>query len=184
LFGLDIWREFLTSIAFSHQMLDMGLVPYFKLQSVFAAIRLIGGNLSLAYAAQTIVAVGAATTVAWIWRRPADTETKTAAVIAAIPLATPFVLDYDLTLLAPAIVLIVRKIARDGALPWETTIIGFATVLPLVSRSVAEYTDILLTPFSVTALLSVIAIRCRAESAPSPSRSAPSASQHSMSASQ
>ena len=39
LFGAEIWRDFLASTALTQQMLDLGLVPYFKLQSVFAAIR-------------------------------------------------------------------------------------------------------------------------------------------------
>jgi len=162
LFGLDIWRDFLTSTAFSHQMLNMELVPYFKMQSVFAAIRLAGGNLSVAYATQIIVALGAATIVVWIWRGPGDPDMKAAAVLAAIPLATPFVLDYDLMILAPAIVLMVRRIAQDGPLPWEITILALAAVLPLVSRTIAESTHILLTPVTVAALLAVIIVRCHA----------------------
>jgi hypothetical protein len=89
---------------------------------------------------------------------------KAAAVLAAIPLSTPFVLDYDLLILAPAIALIMRKSAREGALPWETTILGLATLLPLVSRSVAEYAHIALAPITLAALLAVITARYRAES--------------------
>jgi alpha-1,2-mannosyltransferase len=137
-------------------------VPYFKMQSVFAAIRLAGGNLSVAYATQIIVALGAATIVAWIWRGRGDPDMKAAAVLAAIPLATPFVLDYDLMILAPAIVLMVRRIAQDGPLPWEITILALAAVLPLVSRTIAESTHILLTPVTVAALLAVIIVRCHA----------------------
>jgi alpha-1,2-mannosyltransferase len=162
LFGVDVWQGFLTSTAFSHQMLNMELVPYFKMQSVFAAVRLAGGNLSIAYATQIIIALGAATTVAWVWRGPGDPDTKAAATLAAIPLATPFLLDYDLMILAPAIVLMVRKITRDGPLPWEIIILGLAAVLPLVSRIIAESTHILLAPVTVAALLAIITVRCHA----------------------
>ena len=166
LFGAEIWRDFLASTALSQQMLDLGLVPYFKLQSVFAAIRVAGGSLPAAYAAQMLIAAGAAATVAWIWRRSGDHDLKAAALLAATPLATPFVLDYDLMLLAPAIALIARKSARHGPLPWETSILGFAAALPLFGRAIAEYTNIAVAPAAIAALLAIITLRCRAEAAP------------------
>jgi alpha-1,2-mannosyltransferase len=61
-FGTDIWRDFVSSTAFAHQMLELGLVPYFKMQSVFAAMRLSGSSLSAAYAAQ-----GAAAVLRLVW---------------------------------------------------------------------------------------------------------------------
>src|SRR5207249_4597344 len=140
-FGADVWLEFLTSTGFAHQMLDSGWVPYFKMQSVFAAVRLAGGALGPAYLAQALAAVGAAVLIAWIWRGPADTEIKAAAMLVATPLTTPFVLDYDLLLLAPAIALIWRRIAMGGAIAWEGAALSLAAVLPLVGRPIAEYTN-------------------------------------------
>ena len=163
LFGPNVWREFLTGTAFSHQMLDVGLVPYFKMQSVFAAIRLAGGSLAIAYAGQVLVALGVAMVVAWIWRNSADHQTKAAAVLAATPLATPFILDYDLMMLAPAIAVVVRKIIRDGELSWDATTLALAAILPLLSRSIAEYTHIAVAPVTIAALVAVITVRCRAE---------------------
>ena len=55
------------------------------------------------------------------------------------PQVTPFVLDYDLMVLAPAVVLMMQKIARDGPLPWEKTILGFATVMPLVAVAILPW---------------------------------------------
>lgn len=159
-FGIDIWRDFLASTEFAQQMLDTGSVSYFKLQSVFSAIRLAGGNLMLAYAGQGIAAVAAAIVVAWVWRSPSDSDTKAIALLAAIPLATPFLLDYDLMLLAPAIALMVRKQSREGALPWEATVLVAAAALPLLARPVAEYTGLALAPLTATALLAVVAVRC------------------------
>src|SRR5262249_22961887 len=157
IFGADVWLEFLASTAFAHQMLDLGLVPYFKLQSVFAAVRLAGGSLGLAYALQTLAAAGAAAVIAWIWRGHADSGTKAAAMLAAIPLATPFVLDYDLMLLAPAIALVGRKMAASGALAWEGLALSFAAVLPLIGRPIAEYAHVTIAPLVLAALLAAIA---------------------------
>jgi len=163
IFGADVWPEFLASTAFAHQMLDLGLVPYFKMQSVFAAVRLAGGGLGFAYALQTLAAAGTAAVIAWIWRGPADIEIKAAAMLVATPLATPFVLDYDLMLLAPAIALVWRRIAAGGALAWERLAVSLAAVLPLIGRPIAEYTDVAIAPLALAAFLAVIAARCRAE---------------------
>ena len=163
LFGVGVWRDFFDSTAFAHQILDQGLVPYFKMQSVFAAMRLCGGDLPAAYTAQSIVAVLAASAVVWIWRGSGDLSIKAAALLAATPLATPFVLDYDLLILAPAIGLVAGKIVETHPLPWEGTVLVLAAVLPLVARPIAEYTHFGLSPVVVAALSAVIALRCRAE---------------------
>jgi len=166
-FGADVWREFLASTAFAHRMLDLGWVPFFKMQSVFSAVRLAGGSLALAYPAQALVTAGTAVLIAWIWRSGADIEIKAAAVLVATPLVTPFVLDYDLVLLAPAIALVWRKIATGGALAWEGACLALAAVLPLVGRPIAQYTSVTIAPLVLGAFLAVIAVRCRAERVPS-----------------
>ncbi|MBV9151003.1 MAG: DUF2029 domain-containing protein [Alphaproteobacteria bacterium] len=162
-FGAEVWREFLDSTGFAHQMLDLGLVPYFKMASVFAGMRLCGSALPAAYIAQSIATVLAAGAVVWIWRGPGDLSIKAAAVLAATPLATPFVLDYDLLILAPAIGLLAVKLAETHPLPWEGTVLVLAAALPLVVRPIAEYTHLGVSPVVTAALLAVIARRCRAE---------------------
>jgi hypothetical protein len=66
LFGGGIWHEFIASTQLSRDILNQGLVPYYKMQSVFAAVRLLGSSLILAYSLQVIVAAGAAAGVVWV----------------------------------------------------------------------------------------------------------------------
>ena len=76
----------------------------------------------VAYGLQALVALGAAAAVVWVWRRPTgDPDMKNAALLAATPLSTAFIFDYDLMLLAPAIAWLARKGITDGALPYERT---------------------------------------------------------------
>lgn len=122
LFGSAIWADFLASLPLTREMLERGLVPYFKFQSAFAAIRLLGGSLAAAYATQAAVTVLVAAFTAWVWRRPVDQNLKNAALAAAAPLATPFVFDYDLTLLAMSAAWLLAAQTRTKALPWEKTV--------------------------------------------------------------
>jgi glycosyl transferase family 87 len=163
-FGIDIWRDFAVSTQFSRAMLDQGLVPYFKLQSVFAAVRLPGGPLELAYLLQGLVAVAAAAVVGWGWRRPVGADLKAAALAAATPLATPFFLDYDLLVIAPAIAWLAGRSLREGGLPWERSILAMVALMPLFTRGIGEYTHVLVAPLAVAALLAVVVRRIAVES--------------------
>jgi hypothetical protein len=164
LFGGGIWADFFASLQLSREMLDTGLVPYYKMQSIFAAVRLLGGPLILAYSVQALVAVGGAATVAWAWRRPTDPDMKNGALLLATPLATPFIFDYDLMLVAPAIAWLARKGVQNRLLPWEGTTLALLALMPMVSRTIGEFTHILLAPLAVGAGLTAVVARIRAES--------------------
>jgi hypothetical protein len=159
LFGTGVWTDFLASTTDTRSMLESGMNfgHYYKMQSVFAAARLLGSPMLVAYSLQALVALGAAAAVAWIWRRPAgDPDMKHAALMAATPLSTAFIFDYDLMLLAPAIAWLARKGVTDTALPYERTILVAAFLVPFVSRVVGMHTHLLLAPIFIAALLVVI----------------------------
>jgi alpha-1,2-mannosyltransferase len=157
------WSDFLGSLPFARSMLELGLVPYYKMQSVFAAARLLGFPMTLAYGLQAFAAAGAAAVAAWVWRQPTRQELKNAVLMAAAPLATPFVLDYDLTLLAfPAAWLVVGGL-RSRALPWERVTLAGVFVTPLISRASALMTHVLIAPAAEVALLLILVARIRAE---------------------
>ena len=146
-------------------MLESGLNfgHYYKMQSVFAAARLLGSGLVVAYTLQALVAIGAAAAIVWVWRqRTGDPDMKSAALMAATPLSTAFIFDYDLMLLAPAIAWLARKGVTDGALPYERTTLFAAFMAPFVSRVVGMHMHLLLAPISVAALLMMIVGRTHA----------------------
>jgi hypothetical protein len=158
-FGTGVWTDFLASTTDTRSMLESGMHfgHYYKMQSVFAAARLLGSPMLVAYSLQVFVAFAAAAAVAWVWRRPAgDPDMKNAALMAATPLSTAFIFDYDLMVLAPAITWLAHKGLTDTALPYERTILVAAFLVPFVSRVVGMYTHLLLAPIFIAALLVVI----------------------------
>jgi hypothetical protein len=164
LFGTDLWTDFLASTTSTRGMLEngMNLGHYYKMQSVFAAARLLGSSLPVAYSMQAIVALCAAAAVAWVWWRPTGAaDMRNAVLMAATPLSTAFIFDYDLMLLAPAIAWLARKSITDGALPYERTTLVAAFLAPFVSRVVGMHTHLLLAPIFITALVAVLIRRIR-----------------------
>lgn len=151
LYGEGIWHAFLGSLEFTREMvLEQGDTGFHKIQSVFAAVRLLGGGVSFAYDAQIFTIIVLAVTLVWLWRSSASDEIKYAALIVGSLLATPYSLDYDLMVLAPAFAFLVRHGLRQGFAPWEISLIAFAWSTPLYARSVAVFTHV---PLAVIAML-------------------------------
>lgn len=115
LFGIGVWPAFLAATRFTREVvLEQGGTGFYKIQSVFAWVRLWGGSVPAAYGAQATIFVIMAVFLVRIWRSALSFEIKGAALCIASLLATPYSLDYDLMLLAPAIALMAVEIRQRG----------------------------------------------------------------------
>jgi hypothetical protein len=65
-------------------------------------------------------------------------------------LATPYSLDYDLMLLAPAIAFLAAGGIARGFAPYEKTLLALLWIAPLVARTIAQAT---LIPLAVPAMI-------------------------------
>lgn len=72
-------------------------------------------------------------------------------------LATPFCLDYDLMLLAPAIAYLAIDGQRNGFCYWHKTVLAALWLVPLIARSVSEAVSIpLAAPLMLLAFFFVL----------------------------
>jgi hypothetical protein len=150
-FGVDVWRAFLDSLGFTREVvLERGGTGWHKIQSVFSWVRMWGGGITLAYAVQGAASAAIAGALVWLWRGPAAFRLKAAALVIGTLLATPYSLDYDLMLLAPAVGFLVAGGAERGFAPYEKTLLAALWLVPLVTRSVAQATFI---PLAVPVML-------------------------------
>lgn len=154
-FGLEVWQAFLASTHFTRTViLEQGDTGWHKIQSVFALVRMWGGGIPLAYALQGAVTLFVAGALVWLWRGPARFALRAAALAIATILATPYSLDYDLMLLAPAIAFLAADGLARGFAPYEKTLLALLWLVPLFARSVAEATLIpLAVPLMLTAFV-------------------------------
>ena len=155
-FGPQVWSAFFASTAFTREIvLEAGDTGWHKLQSVFAWVRMWGGSVPLAYAVQMVVTLGLAIAVVWLWRSGTSARLKAAGLIFAALLATPYSLDYDLMVLAPAIAFWATDGLSRGFRPWEKTLLAALWLLPFIARSFPEATSI---PLGVPLLLTAFAL--------------------------
>lgn len=142
-FGIEVWQSFLASGEFTRKIvLEQGGTGWHKIQSTFSWARMWGAGLPLAYALQAATTVAVATALVVIWRGRSSFAVKAAALLIGSILATPYSLDYDLMLIAPAIAFLAADAARRGAAPWEKTLLAALWIVPLVARSFAQFTHI------------------------------------------
>ena len=156
-FGPEIWWTFAASTETARNLLlEQGDVGFEKLQSVFAAIRMWGGGISLAYAVQAAASFTAIGGVAWMWRASGDRDLKSALLMIAALLGSPHVLDYDLTILGPAIAFIVASSYVNGFRDYDISVMAAAWIAPLVARAVAGATGLPIGLIAIAALYALV----------------------------
>lgn len=173
-FGAETWSAFLASTGQTRRVvLEAGATGWHTVQSAFSAVRMLGGGVDLAYAAQAVVTALAVLATAWLWRARAAFALRAAALMVAALLATPYVLDYDMVLLGPAVALLVAHGGRTGFLRWEKTLLALAWFAPIGARPAALALHLPLGLLVMAALLGLVVRRALREAAPARSLAAP-----------
>lgn len=158
--GAEPWRLFFANLPWMRGViLEGGGLESYKLVSAFAAVRLVGGTVAASYALQAIVTAAAAASLAWIWWRPLDARLKLAALVAATLLASPYCVDYDLTLLGPALAGLAALGLAHGFGPYEKSLLALLWAMPLAARPAALVLHLPLGFLCLVALQAAIVAR-------------------------
>jgi hypothetical protein len=153
LLGDDVWARFLHNAPINAGLLEHEDSIWHRMPTFFAAVRLAGGGIGLAYAAQGISALAAAWLTARIWRGGARLPVKAAALLFATFLVTPYAWDYDLVVLTFAAAWLTKDAARGGFLPWEKVILAGIIVMPLLFSPLAAASHFQAGPLMLWAAL-------------------------------
>lgn len=131
LFGVTVWTEFFHWLPLTSQaLLSQDHTAWYKFQSLLALVRMLGGGATLAWTLQLALTAITASVLCVMWCNTRIAfELKAAAAAAAVPLATPYVYLYDLTVLAVSAAFLVRRALATGFMQGEA--IGLAAVTAL-----------------------------------------------------
>ena len=159
LFGIGVWTAFAASATFTRTVvLEQGQTGWQKIQSLFSTVRMWGGSVDMAYGAQIVLALALAASLVWLWRGRASFDLKAAGLVTASLLATPYMLDYDLMVLAISGAFLIRHGLANGFRDYEVTALAFAWTVPLVTRFVALHTGV---PLGLMAMLLLYGLTLR-----------------------
>ncbi len=169
-FGVDIWSAFLADMSDARRNWMEGYNPYY-LQfwiTVFGFVRLHDGSLLLAYVAQAVVSVTAAFLLvhALLLRPPGarSGRAEVAAIAACVPFCSPFMLEYDLVVLAVPMIWLLSEALRDGFRRGEGVALLAAFVAPVLFKFTLLDNAMKLSVIAAAAFLFVIVLRRMTES--------------------
>ena len=159
--GADAWQGFFGSFELTRTyILEQGSTGWEKIQSPFSAMRMLGASIQTAYAVHFAIALCVSAVVLWIWRSPVGIPLKGAALATGTLLVTPYLLDYDLMLLALPLAWLTVEGLRTQFLNWEKITLFIVWLLPLISREIGAL-GLPIAPIVLLVLLSFILRRMR-----------------------
>lgn len=159
-FGMEVWTAFLASTHFTRiTVLEQGGAGWYKIQSMFALVRMWGGSVDLAYILQGALALGIVATIVHVWKRPARFAPKAALLCLGSFLVTPYSLDYDMMILAPAILLLIAELRTGPAPSYRASAVALLWLVPFFARPAGEVG----LPVGVLSVLAVFVLVARQE---------------------
>lgn len=160
--GADALLAFFHGLSFARTAVENGLLPWDKMPTVFAMLRLWGVPIAFAWVAHGVVACGAIRATWNVWRRTESLPIRGAAFTVSTLLASPYLFDYDLTLLAFPIAWIVLAGQRLGWRRFEREWLVAAWLLPLAIPTISSAVSVQVGPTVHLALLSIAVRQSRA----------------------
>jgi len=149
-FDLSIWPAVFHSIETSSALLDAGNFKTYRMPSLFIYMLNSGLDIPLARIVHLIVAISMILLIGWVWwKKRGDADggapgvslaIKSSILIAATPLVSPYIYDYDLVLLILPIVWICQMAGRRG---WKQNEQWLLLVTILVAWLPTTWTEIL-----------------------------------------
>ncbi len=164
-FGADIWPAFIADMADARRNWMEPANPLYLQYwiTVFGAVRLHGGSLVLAYAAQAAVSVAAAAMlVRALLRRPPGARSgraEGAAIAACVPFCSPFMLEYDLVILAVPMAWLLSEALRNGFRRGEGAALLGAYFAPVLLKVTLFDDAVKLSVIAAAALLFAVVLR-------------------------
>jgi hypothetical protein len=159
-FGEATWLAFFASLEPTRTIiLEQGATGWPKIVSVFSAVRLLGGGIEIGYVVQTCVTLAVMGLVGWVWWRSRRLWLGVGCLALAIPLTTPYVLDYDLMVLAVGVFALAREGLEMGFRPWERSVLALVTVSPLLARAIGTAFHLPIMPPVLMLALVVFSMR-------------------------
>ncbi|WP_349572510.1 glycosyltransferase family 87 protein [Azotobacter salinestris] len=157
--GQEAWLAFWNNLPLVRLLLEEGALPWGKMPTVFAFLRILGVSAASAYLAHFLVAALAAGAVVWVWLKTEVPALRNAALVSGTLLISPYLFDYDLVWLGLAITWLGMEAWRTGFFGGEREVLAAAWLLPFVMASIANATFIQVTPFVIAAILCCVFLR-------------------------
>ena len=119
-FGIHIWQLFAEHMGRQTMLMEEGYTLWHRMPTVFAGLRMWGTGIPFAYVMQGVATVLGAVAVFFTWRRASvSLPLKSAVLVLAAFLVTPYGWDYDMVVAVFALFWVAADARENGWMPWE-----------------------------------------------------------------
>ncbi|MCP1834175.1 hypothetical protein J2R76_002512 [Bradyrhizobium sp. USDA 4532] len=132
LFGSDTWRNFFDISHSARATLENGHVNFWKFQSIFVMVRTFGTSVTTAYVLHGIFALCAVCALVWTLRKPINAAAERSIILLACLLITPFLLFYDMLIMALPLAWMLREWQDGGFPPWSKLVLCAVFFAPML----------------------------------------------------
>jgi hypothetical protein len=130
-FGMEIWTVYAAIPDLARDWLATGRLPWPRMPTIYTAARLAGTSDVTASAIQALSGLLVLGSVIWIWTRRRESHLRCAALLAGVPLITPFLYDYDLPFMLLALGLFITDATTRGWRAWEKPLLLLVWLQPV-----------------------------------------------------
>jgi hypothetical protein len=155
--GKGVWATFWHNIPQARKLYETGMMPIFKIGTVYNAALLAGASFEVARLLQALIMVVAATVVFLVWRRVLSLPVRASVLVLGTLLFTPHALPYEFVLLALPVAWLGWEGYKKGWLPAEQPLLLLGWLLPLLIPVLGKM-RLQLSPLVLLALM-VMALR-------------------------
>jgi hypothetical protein len=165
-FGLKIWVLFWQTIPLARQIVATVSELWPRMATPFAAVRLLGGSLPVAWIIQGVVTGTVVVIVFWVWRREAPLAVRASTLVVGALLATPYAFEYDLSLLSLPLAWMAWEGFKHGWRPWEKYWLPVVWISPILTTILAKKLGWPLEPLILAVFLFLVVSRVPPQPAP------------------
>lgn len=137
-YGAESWIGFYEGVTAHGARMAAAGFPFNKLVTPFGFATMLGAPSSIAGPVQIAAGLALAAYIFIIWQRVKDWDLRLAALATSAMLATPYAFYYEIVILAPAMMLIAKRGALTGWLPYERLTLIAVWILPLMMPGQSE----------------------------------------------
>lgn len=133
IFGYETWLAYFKVMFIPMKLLETGRTPWEVAVTFFTATLSVGLGVKTAYLVQWVVMLVVLAGVAWVWRQPPIPRIHNAVLVLGTLVFSPYVLVYDLALLALPLCWLWEEGRINGRLPGELLLLLAGWLLPFAA---------------------------------------------------
>ncbi len=130
-FGLAPWTAFAESITGASSAMGAGVMPLYKMPTIFAAFTLAGAPKEIAFLLHAAGAAAAVWATAAVWRRKESAALRAGILCAGAYFVSPYLFYYELVILAIPLTLLALEAREKGWRPHDQLLLIILFMTPM-----------------------------------------------------